>query len=303
MKYAIPTSTDVTEILTNRVLIITGVGRSGTSILGKIIGSMSPVYYLFEPAMMKWLKEDINPAWFRSILFEDYLLPIVQARHLNNNPKDLTYWCDYYVKNEIAASHKYLDRRDDAIAFLKLRRPLFVVKSNEFQPLMPIAKTIFPGCKFVHIIRNGNDVVNSAMGKNWYTDEWCNNYMIDWAIDGNVKMPWYLNKEDIKQWTKWKPTTRAACVWRYLVNSGTEFIRTEEHGKSDNFFYEYFIDDPKSCIENIRYNFNLQITENTTKHINSVYSFEQKTYPNIANNIEEPERSKFIDVMNWCEYV
>jgi hypothetical protein len=301
MKYTIPTSNDATEILTDRVLIITGVGRSGTSILGKVIGSMSPVYYLFEPAIMKWLYDSIDPIWFRSILFEDYFLPIVQGRHLNNNPEDWTYWRDYYMENEVIAARKYLDRRDDAIAFLKLRRPLFVIKSNEFQALMPLAQGIFPGCRFIHIIRNGNDVVNSAIGRDWYTDEWCNNYMIDWAIDNGVKTPWYLDGEDVKRWPKWNAITRAACVWRHLVDSGMTFLMNKNRN-GEITFYEYFIDDPEADIEDIRYDFNLEITENTRKHIDSIESFQQKIYPNIMNDIEEPERGKFIKMMEWCEY-
>ena len=37
------------ELFKNKTLIITGVGRSGTTLLGKVIGSMTPVFYLFEP--------------------------------------------------------------------------------------------------------------------------------------------------------------------------------------------------------------------------------------------------------------
>lgn len=301
MKYTISTSDDVSEILTDRVLIITGVGRSGTSIFGKIIGSMSPVYYLFEPAIMKWIFSDMDSIWLRAIIFEDYLLPIVQAHHLNDNFEDLTYWRDYYIEDEIMAARKYLNRRQNAIAFLKLKRPLFVIKTNEFQPLMSYAEEIFPGCRFIHIVRNGNNVIQSAIDKGWYTDEWCNNYMIDWSIGRDVKASWYLDEEIIKQWPKWTPITRAACIWRCLVDNGITFLSNTKREKN-NLFYEDFATDPESDIKEIRNEFDLEITENTEKHINAVYSFQQKIYPYIVDNIEEPEYSKFLRVMNWCGY-
>ena len=51
---------DYNKYLKNRVIIISGVGRSGTTILGKIIGSMENTFYFFEPAIMKYLPRPIR---------------------------------------------------------------------------------------------------------------------------------------------------------------------------------------------------------------------------------------------------
>ena len=40
---------DYNKIFKNNLVVITGVARSGTTLLGKIIGSLSDTHFIFEP--------------------------------------------------------------------------------------------------------------------------------------------------------------------------------------------------------------------------------------------------------------
>ena len=97
---------DYKGILKDRVIIITGVGRSGTTLLGKILGSMRPAQYFFEPTALKWLPflptvlpldDDAEYVYdaLRATLVEDYILPQIQGRNLNLNPLDDSYTYQY----------------------------------------------------------------------------------------------------------------------------------------------------------------------------------------------------------------
>ena len=43
------------EIFKNKLVIITGAGRSGTTILGKIVGSFSNTHYCYEPHFFRYI--------------------------------------------------------------------------------------------------------------------------------------------------------------------------------------------------------------------------------------------------------
>ena len=73
----------------NKVIIISGAARSGTSILGKILGSCKKVEYLYEPETFNYLSflrnKVENKVWKN--LIERYLtenfLRLVNGRSLN----------------------------------------------------------------------------------------------------------------------------------------------------------------------------------------------------------------------------
>ena len=187
-KYIIPA--DYENIFHKRVLIITGAGRSGTTILGKVIGSLKPTYYLFEPALMKLIpfliaydqsNRRVYSLLIRSILFEDYFLQVIHGRSLNYNVRDDSYIGNYVSQPDIEKRWNDLARRQDVINYIHNEDPLFVIKTPEFQPLCSIARQMFIEPKFIHVIRCGYDIVSSTLKRGWYTDTYMNNAIIDWV--------------------------------------------------------------------------------------------------------------------------
>ncbi len=285
--YQIPFDYD--SIFQNRLIIITGVGRSGTTILGKLLGSMQPSYYLFEPTILKFFLPTLAQFSLRHIeflkatLLEDYFLPLIQKRNINLNIEDDS--CILHYRNSLTPWPN-LSRRKDAIKYIKKEKPYFIIKTPEFQPLFGSAKQAFPGVKFIEIIRNGNDVICSAMRRGWYGNDFV---VLDWAEDGAI---WYIDSESKKHWQKWNPETRAACIWRWCC----------ENIKGIVLRYEDLLDDPEKYILFLESWFLLKRTKITEKHIKAVEEYKSKQYNSILHKIQEPGKSKYIRLMNELGY-
>jgi len=76
-------------------IVITGVGRSGTTILGKIIHSFEGVEYVYEPytiqALLPLLTTIEKDHWknlYHSYLYEDIFMGAVAGRNVNLNEMD-----------------------------------------------------------------------------------------------------------------------------------------------------------------------------------------------------------------------
>ena len=149
------------KIFDNRTVIIMGVGRSGTTILGKLLASMAPTYYLFEPTILKTMRGKQHLA----TLFEDFFLPVVQGRQSDyttphyGSPDE--YWASY--ANLRKERKKNLSNRIDAIIHINEEKPLWIIKVVNSQPYAHIYDKIFSKCHFIHIIRNGLDVIKSSI--------------------------------------------------------------------------------------------------------------------------------------------
>lgn len=272
----IPTNYD--EIFQDRVIIITGVSRSGTSILGKILGSMTPAFYLFEPAIMKYMTTNIPREVFQGILLEDYFMPIIQGRAWNLNKGDQSFIGNYLDEFQRAKCQIVLNSRINAIDYISKIKPFFIIKSNEIQPYKKELAHFFPNPLILHIVRNGNNVVSSMVKKGWWTDDFLKGH-IEWMSEN---APWYIKELDL--WQNYSQYTRAACVWRTLVDLLQPNIKYED-------------------LANMPLNINgLSPTELTQKHIRSLSDHKKTEHPNIINEIQQPERDKFIASMERLGY-
>ena len=285
-------SIDYKAIFKDRVVIITGVGRSGTSILGKLLGSMQPSYYLYEPAILKLIPGDDEHSGkaLRAILFEDYFLPLAQGRNVNFNTFDDSF-IGHYIANPISALairwNKY-PRRPDAIKLLQAEKGLFIIKMTEFA-LWDLPGDTFLGARVINIIRNGNEVINSSMAHGWFTDDY---QSIDWVTDLGV--PWFISEDDRKEWPAWNPSTRAACVWRSCILTGEDSVI--------EIRYENLLEQPTDYVMQFNKEFALTDTELTDKHIADIKSHKPKEYPSVLEHIQEPERAKYMSLMEELGY-
>lgn len=287
------------KLFKNRLVIITGVGRSGTTILGKVIGSMQPCFYLFEPALLKYLSSFPYSEVFTKILFEDYFLPLIHGRG-NLNVNEWSYMGNYEPVQKINDRQKRLQRRSDAIYYVKLNNPLWVIKSNEFQHLMSFARVHFHNPRYIHIIRNGYDVVRSAVSRGWYTDDYCNNDIVENTYGGfAVRVPHFVSDhKDREKWAFWNAATRAACAWRHLTVQGMKYKKKCPESVIQ-FRYEDFCRQPLKFSSYLSTKLNLAQTELTMHHIKTVHSPDLKPF---NHNIDEPEQTKFYELNKRLGY-
>lgn len=267
---------DYKAIFKDRLLVITGVGRSGTTILGKLIGSMIPVYYLFEPAIMKYHAMDDQ---LLAILLEDYFLPIIQGRNLNPSIHDDSYWGHYYSLAEIRYAHRKLSKRGDALKFVADIQPLFVIKSNEIEQFPEVAKVL-------HIVRDGRDVVNSSVAHGWYTDKYMETAIQGVYFENNA--PYFIDVEQMARWPQMNQATRCAMVWRVLLHS------LADKASWTMFYEEDLQQNPRKsinhCVSEFRH---LSVTKQTEKHLSSLGKHKGGSYPDVMDQVDPPEKVLF----------
>ncbi|MFH2094376.1 MAG: sulfotransferase [Bacteroidota bacterium] len=275
-----------------RVVFLTGVGRSGTSILGKIIGSSRPVYYIYEPNFIKFtLWREISPL----VLFEDFVMPAAQGFHLNMNPNRESWSGHIWQDSEIINRWKTLDRRIDLLPFIMDENPIIVVKLTEWQMMLESMRDIYQDCKFIHIVRNGNDVVASSIIAGWWNDLYMLRNFVDWVDvrdvdDVRYNIPWYIDDDSKDLWYKWNRHTRSACVWRCCME------HADKVSSDPGFYtisYESLVKNTQEEYARLCDTFNFQPTELTRNHLARTMQFKRTQHEDVLPIIEEPERSKF----------
>ncbi len=321
MTYKIPT--DYKAIFKDRIIVITGVGRSGTTQLGRILGSMTPTHYIFEPAILKLLpmltlggvclpngitmrlREIV-----RATFFEDYCLPLISGHHVNMNPKDWTYIFDYVTAEDMEAQWK-LSRRQDAIEYINNVRPYWIIKSPEALSVMPALNSIFGKVCYIHIIRNGLDVVASAIKRGWYSDEYMGNRdrdgrIVEWVKEGtDCNIPWYLktNNNGLNLFDGlYTQATRAAYAWRYMTQVGIIYGKMNPE-RYIEIRYEDMCRAPAEVSTLLAERFNLKWTVLTELHIANTAKTKLTSHDLKVEDIQEPEYSKFIVFMKKLGYL
>lgn len=286
---------DYADIFSNRTIIITGVGRSGTTILGKLIGSMERTAYLFEPAIMKYCLPNCTTGFdiraFLGTLFEDYFLPIVQARALNYCTDDDS-WIRHYWSGEQIVKAISLRRRSEAVEWARKSGLRFIIKTNELEMSCRDLNDVFPGVKVVHIIRNGNDVIHSALKKGWYTDGYMKESCLERVDRGTPLFIGFPESIERIRWIGYNQTTRIACVWRSLVTRDADL----------SFKYEDLAYCPEVIVDWTTKNLGLTRTMLTIKHLADIKNRGRKQYESLLDEIQEPERTLYCQTLESLGY-
>jgi len=305
---SIPFSRFYDRLFTGSVTIITGCGRSGTSILGKLVGSMDGVEYLFEPTTPKYMI--MEPAVCRAILFEDLVLPSLQGRNVNVDP-DTESYSGYYITDEDLKIKWANKRRIDVLPRIINNKPQFVLKLTEVQGLTGQLDVLFPGVKFIHIIRNGMEVIQSMMRPNWYTDSYMDTNAVDWVTcvkredEKFYNVPWFVSVEmDEKEWLNYNHATRCAAVWRLTVEKMLEFS-SNVHIMRYEKLCKYPEMEVKDLITFLNENRDtmVKISGLTERHEEGIRMWEKTQYGDIIEQIQEPEKERFISRMKKLGYM
>ena len=303
---------DYNKLLANNIIAITGVARSGTTLIGKVIGSLTDTFYLFEPPTFRlippliqegYLKEKQGIQVLKAILFEELYLQIIHGRYINFNKKDDSYIGHYIDPEKIKERWNNFKRRKDVIEELEKKSFLFVLKIPNIQPSLETIKKIFPNIKLIHLIRDGNDNISSSIRRDFYTIEYLNKRDIDWSNEINsLKIPWFINKKDRELFSKWNQYTRSAHIWRVLTEMGMEFTNKNKKNVLE-FKFEDFVKEPIPFIDRIEKFVGKKRTDITIKHIESIKTYKQRVYQDNTSNIESPEKEKYIELRKKLKYL
>lgn len=250
-------------------ILITGSARSGTSIFGKLVGSLDAAEYFFEPSLLVALfavLDDLDEPHarflFENYTYEDLLVGSLSGRSMNMRKQDDSSIYHTKTPDEIERRLKKSARKKDldtssSTCIIKL--PNFVYK------LQSISKII--NLKYYLIsIRDPSSTINSLMAKDWFSDstlQACdimspNNYSID------IPAPHWVPKHYLSEWSSMSDVDRSAL---YYITQ-TKILEMPEY--SLVFDYDQFLANPRKLIECVSSKLDLSFGPNTETIIKQV---------------------------------
>lgn len=260
----------------SKAIIITGTGRSGTSIVGQLIHSMCNVEYIFEPQLLISLSCLIHTLaekdWkllYETYLYEDFLVNALAARNLNFNKNDDSYI--FYVKsfdeiNErlLRINRKYLTRDLAAKAVIAYK---MLDNIDEIRKI----KKYYPLTKVVVMLRCPEDTINSILQKKWFNGI---NIVYPYKKHINQTIPFFVNAEDEAYWLTLNEIDKAAY---YYIK-----INEQQKNLPDGIFIKYndLIKNPNLVADELTDKLNLSYGILTKDVINKI-----KPMTNYNNNL------------------
>ena len=254
-----PKVNDDARKIAEKAIVVTGAGRSGTTILGNIIHSLDTVEYIFEPPMLislfevlPQLQKDCWKLLYETYLYEEFLMGSLAGRNINRNQNDDS--CIDKVKdaNEIA---KRLEVGHRKLSLVEIAQSSVVAyKLLNLNGRIRDLKLAYPETKTVFITRNAADVIASTLKKKWFADETLKNGFVNWPFIfyKNTHIPTFVKPDDFDLWIGMDEINR--CAYYYIashedVDVNTYIVR-----------YEDFIADAEKIISKLSRNLGLNMS-------------------------------------------
>jgi len=215
--------------------LITGVSRSGTTLLGKILSSFESVEYEFEP----WLLVDlfvfrnsglISRGAGRELLrlyLDEIMANHIMCRNVNLRSTDESRKDIPKSMREIRKRWKEIRNMDDVRSFVRKNRSVLTVKCPDLLPFLDDVYETIPGVKVMHIVRNPFDTALSIEKKKWVADDYMkmNRTPLRKRVPGGKKerfYPWWLKKKDADRFIRYNEYGRSLMFW---MSQMEDFLR------------------------------------------------------------------------------
>ena len=261
----------------NRAILITGHGRSGTTIFGKIIHSMKQIEYVFEPPMLFSLLPLVSKLetghfqlLFESYCFNQLLMGQITGREFNFNRNDDS--CIYLTKTSAEIDHRLARAWTLPKAMAAADNSRLSIKLPGATIWLSALRRLYPAMTFIVLQREPNAVIQSAMKKSWFKDEtlkqpdvFGHSQTFDFAT------PFWVATEDFENWRRWTELERAAyCFIR--ICEGALGVEGAIHVS-----YEELVSAPETVIGEVADRLGLEFGELTPRLIKETYARSEVT--------------------------
>lgn len=247
----------------NDMVILTGLPRSGTTILGRLVGSFRSVEYAFEPPLVAYLdaqcRHDIlEPSTvselLRVYLYYDYFAEFVHGRKYNFRPSDASNVLDMQTLPEILSKWNRVGTMDDAIE----TAPEYTF-SFKFPGAYYAISAFYERYPTVHVVDIGRSldrVLVSLFNKQWFFDQNLGPEATGlWPFhdsNGQYAVPYLVADDDIERWQTMSPETRTVYICNRLAEDRLAF--KEQFGDRDTYHqirYERLIEEPATLTDEL----------------------------------------------------
>ena len=224
-------------------ILITGVQRSGTSLLGSLVGSLTEIEYDYEPwiwgnlPIMAQSESGINEAAVK-VLLEGYTYELfsnhVLARNVNMRKTDMSCKAYFKSENEVQRRWENLHDRTDVRKWVKENNIKLSFKLVNAEPFIQLFLDIFPKGKVIHIVRDPFDAALSAAEKGWMNlKEFSSVESADVRKvakgKGDYFFPWWLKDGDEDRFLAFNEAERALYAWTTVMESFSHKVVLESN--------------------------------------------------------------------------
>ena len=235
--------------LSFRVSVLTGVNRSGKTLLGKLIGSTPHVEHIDEPwlPMMLPIMQGVNHLsreLARDMLVactDELFNDIILLRQSNFRPGDeSSIWT---VKEPVEIAHRLLglETREDVRAHVKHHDSMLLYNLGGTLPFCDFISQALTGCKIVHVVRHGYDVAAAVAEKGWWSNESlrvarvrCLYRPFDDAAT-RFYIPWWIKQDEEKYFLDLGDFAKGLYFWVRLMEINSDQIDELRDRHQDRF--------------------------------------------------------------------
>lgn len=265
-------------------ILVTGSARSGTTIMGQVIGSFAGVEYAFEPPMLFTLFsliEDLSEYQWRLLyetyLYEEFLINAMAGRNFNFNRLDDSLV--HRVKLEEEIERRLNQGLSKCRAEQLALGSTLAYKMPDVLPMMPTLKRYYPETRVLVMLRDAAGTINSILAKKWFNDASADKNQI-WPFDicNRVRVPFWVKPVDMEYWTTLSELDRAAYYY-VRINEEVENIP----GRFE-VIYNNLIMRPKEVVGEIGEKLGLEFGPKTMDVVTSIHRNERRNdFFNIEN--------------------
>ena len=296
-------------------VLITGVNRSGTTLVGNITGSLQNVEYAFEPWIFHSLpmlaaSGQVTPSSVEhllSVFCGEYYVDSLLGRNINVRPSDDTCIWKRKTEEEIQWRFSCLKTRGDAKKYGYEHQPILAIKAVNYGPFLNQFFSVFPQTKIIHIVRHPFKVAASIVKKGWLDLKQLQDLPIKKKMltsQGELFFPWWLDERDAEEFLQMSEITRALYCWCFVITKTEEQRKSlglrAGHSQYLEIRYEDLLSDPAVCVRQISCFLNAAVTERTHELIRSVRN--DKMLQAQDASLEQVRKKDRKKIAAWMEY-
>ena len=214
------------EELVKNCCFLAGPGRSGSTLWGRILGTMQKTCYLYEPEFLhalfpasSWMQNKIFRFLFEAFLYEEKFINTVSGRSLNFNKNDLSSIYKIKKNNEIKTLISKKWTKTKVASFFRNYRCIVKLTDNTMylEKISTNYQTVFS----VITHRNAEDCIRSLILKKWFSNSSLSSLVRVWPSRQRhgLVIPHWVPDNKIKNWVKWPEAQRAAFYYQTLLSS------------------------------------------------------------------------------------
>jgi len=209
-------------------IVISGSGRSGTTLLGKIVNSFKGTEYLFEPptlislfALTEVLDENHWRFLYESYLGDDFLVNALAGRAINLNNHDDS--CLFKVKSGEEIQRRLGRSWSKHDMLQELTGKAVAYKIPNIVPYLSKFANRYPSSRVVIVKRQPAQTIRSLLRKGWFSDSGAQRLVASpFREIGHLRVPYWLPQGQEAWWGSLRELDRCAYYYLFMSNAPLE---------------------------------------------------------------------------------